>query len=161
MCQNTVQEAKVPEKVPRDIKQSPLTQMPESIQSQERLTSIPHKVSEITPHNIEFSVLGIPIVHLNCSGDTPQVAETIKGKIMPLAAAPTLLQSFAGRIKLFTNGFKQCHMSAQTSCLYRFAEVIKFIVYIKKLVCRNCVYAVYSQLTLCGIFGGSFNLTVW
>ena len=106
MCQDTVQEAKVPEKAPRDIKQSPLTRMPESIQSQERLPSIPHKVSEITPHNIEFSVLGMPIVHLNWSGDTPQVAETIKGKIMPLVAAPTLLQSFAGRISLFLSNWK-------------------------------------------------------
>ena len=106
MCQDTVQEAKVPEKAPRDIKQSPMTQMPESLQSQERLPSIPHKVSEITPHNIEFSVLGMPIVHLNWTGDTPQVVEIIKGKIMPLAAAPTFLQSFAGRISLFLLNWK-------------------------------------------------------
>ena len=80
--------------------------MPESIQSQERFPSIPHKVSEITPHNIELCVLGMPIVHLNWSGDTPQVAETIKRKIMPLAAAPTLLQSFAGRVSLFLSNCK-------------------------------------------------------
>ena len=37
------------------------------------------------------------------------------------------------------------HMSPQTSLLYGFTEVIKFIVY---LLCNNCLYAVYSQLTL-------------
>ena len=42
-------------------------------------------------------------------------------------------------------------MPAQTSRLYGFTEVIKFIVYIKKLLCKNYLYAVYSQLTLHGI----------
>ena len=38
-------------------------------------------------------------------------------------------------------------MSAQTSRQYGFTEVIKFIVYIKKLLCKNCLYAIYSQLS--------------
>ena len=36
-------------------------------------------------------------------------------------------------------------MSAQTSLLYGFTEDIEFIVY---LLYNNCLYAVYSQLTL-------------
>ena len=40
-------------------------------------------------------------------------------------------------VNVDTNGFKLCHMSAQTLHLYGFTEVIKFIVYIKKLLCKT------------------------
>ena len=52
---------------------------------------------------------------------------------------------------MHTNGFKPRYMSAKTSHLYGFTEVIKFIarlVYIKNLLCKSCLYAIYSQLTL-------------
>ena len=35
-------------------------------------------------------------------------------------------------------------MTAQTSHLYGFTKVIKFIEYIKKLLCKNYLYADYS-----------------
>ena len=48
-------------------------------------------------------------------------------------------------IVLHINGFKLCHMSAQTSRLYEFTKVIKFIVCINKLL---CLYANNSLLML-------------
>ena len=50
--------------------------------------------------------MGIPIVHLKWTGDTPQVTEFTVRKIMPLAMAPNLLQSFTGRISLFLLNWK-------------------------------------------------------
>ena len=41
-------------------------------------------------------------------------------------------------------GFDPCHMTAQTSLLHSFTKVIKFIAHIKKLLCKNCLYADYS-----------------
>ena len=101
MCQDTVLEAKAPEKAPKAMKQPLLSQMPESTQNQRKLQSLSQKVSETTPHNTELTVMGMPIVHLNWNGDTPQVTEFTMRKIMPLAMAPNLLQSFAGRISLY------------------------------------------------------------
>ena len=42
--------------------------------------------------------------------------------------------------------FELCHMAAQTSHLYGFTEVIKFIVCIKNyfVKTKNCLYADYS-----------------
>lgn len=103
MCQHTVQEAKVPEIASKDMKQPLLTEMPESTQGQMRL---PDKVTEITLHQAELSILENPIVHLSWKGDTPQVTELTMTKITPLAVAPNLLKSFAGRISLFLLNWK-------------------------------------------------------
>ena len=43
-----------------------------------------------------------------------------------------------------TYKFEVCDMTAQTSCIYGCTKVIKFIAYIKKLFCKNCLYADYS-----------------
>ena len=45
---------------------------------------------------------------------------------------------------MHTYNFAPCHMTAQTLRLYGFTEIIKFIAYIKKLLCKNCLYADYS-----------------
>ena len=87
MCQQVVQEAKVPEIASKDIRQSLFTLMPENTQGQ---VGLPDKVTVITSNQTELSNLGNPIMHFNWEGDTPQVTElTTKGTIL-LTADPIL-----------------------------------------------------------------------
>ena len=44
---------------------------------------------------------------------------------------------------LRTYNFELCYITAQTSRPYGFTKVIKFIVYIKKLLYKNSLYADY------------------
>ena len=56
-----------------------------------------------------------------------------------------------------SSNFELCHMAAQASRLYGFTKVIKFIVCIKKLLCKTCLYADYSYIT---IYIGALQLLV-
>ena len=40
--------------------------------------------------------------------------------------------------------FELCHVTAQTSHLYGFTKMIKYMAYIIKFLCKNCLHADYS-----------------
>ena len=106
MGQSAAQETIVPEIAQKDMKQSLMTQVPESTKSLKWLSEISQKVTETTPHHKGYSVLEMPIVHLSWNGETPQVTELTRRKIMPLAATTNLCNIFAGRISRFLSNWK-------------------------------------------------------
>ena len=46
-----------------------------------------------------------------------------------------------------TYGFAQCHIIRVTVCLYSLTVIMQFIMYIKKLLCKNCLFVSNLQLT--------------
>ena len=106
MGQSVAQEAMVPELAQKDMKQPLMTQVPESTKSLKWPSETSQKVTEITPHHKSYSMLEMPIVHLSWNGETPQVTELTRRKIMPLAATPNLCNIFTGRISRFLSNWK-------------------------------------------------------
>ena len=106
MGQNIAQEAMVPEVAQKEMKQPLMTQVPESTKPLKWLSETSQKVTEIIPHHKGYSVFEMPIVHLSWNGETPQVTELTRMKIMLLAATPNLCNIFASRISRFLLNWK-------------------------------------------------------